>query len=599
MGVGHVHEGAGLVDAAADGVGVAGQGGVPGAGGVRPLVVVRGDRELVGTHHVLKDLVAVGNLVHGDLFVGEVEGRACAEALELPLDLLGHVHAGGGGGLLVDGGAGQSAVAGRAVEVAGGVDQVQDGAHGLGAVADLVGGEVEVDAAVAPGLALGTGGPLQERLLDGDGVEAGDLGAPLGRAVLHGLHQVGPHGTGDVLGAVGQGDLMLALKVEVDAGLLKLPVGQRRQVALLRGALVHDGHLVAGGGDVVAAFPLRGVGVPVHQTALAVVGVLVPSVELAGRAALDQVHLLEQAGLELVAGQVGRGGDGGGEGEVTAAGGLHVLDDEKRCVGPALHELPVHQVMLEHEVLPAVGQSAVRAGAQVQPVVGLLAGAGEAGVNDDVRVCLGEGIHEVAAGVVVVGVLRRGAPLHVHAGTVAQGHPRSAVDGGDPAHEAARALADLGGDVRVGRVEQPLVEGVGAVDPLARGAAHVEDGLATVLVDDLGELLTDGLHGLFPADAHPAGLLALGVRALHGVVDARGVIGGLDRCLALGAVVARRLERRLVTLGLDDAAVLHGDPDAAFHLAAAAAAAADALDLVLAVDRARVFGQSGTGAHDP
>lgn len=57
------------------------------------------------------------------------------------------------------------------------------------------------------------------------------------------------------------------------------------------------------------------------------------------------------------------------------------------------------------------------------------------------------------------------------------------------------------------------------------------------------------------------------------------MVRGLQRCLALRAVVARGLRRRLVAFGFDDAPVLHGHPNAAFHLAAATAARADALDL--------------------
>src|SRR5699024_2705478 len=107
---------------------------------------------------------------------------------------------------------------------------------------------------------------------------------------------------------------------------------------------------------------------------------------------------------------------------------------------------------------------------------------------------------------------------------------------------------------------------------------HVEDGLPAVALHDLVELLPDGLHGLVPRDAHPTRILALGVRALHGVVDAVGVVRRLDGRLRLAAAIAARLERRLVALHLHGASVLDGHPHAALHLAAAATARAHALD---------------------
>ena len=121
--------------------------------------------------------------------------------------------------------------------------------------------------------------------------------------------------------------------------------------------------------------------------------------------------------------------------------------------------------------------------------------------------------------------------------------------------------------------------------PDARGAAHEEHGLSAVLVLELLELLGDGVVRLVPGDAHPAGVGgALGVRALHGVVDAVGMVGGLDGRLALGAAVAHRVERRLgIALDLDRAAVLHGDDDAALVLAAGAAAGADELHAIALV----------------
>ena len=225
--------------------------------------------------------------------------------------------------------------------------------------------------------------------------------------------------------------------------------------------------------------------------------------------------------------------------------------------------------MLQDNVLPAQGQRTIGAGAQVQPVIGLFARAGQTRVDADVHIGIVHLVDQVTAAVVVVRVLRRGTPLNIDPRAVTQRHPRSAVHRGDGAHEAARPLADFRSHMGVGSIEQPLVETVGAVNPLARRTAHVEYGLAAVLIDDLRELLTDGVHGLVPRDAHPAGVFALGVRSLQRMIDTIGMVGRLNGRLALAAVIARRLERRLVALAFDRTTVLHGDPHAALHLAAA------------------------------
>ena len=86
---------------------------------------------------------------------GHMGSPVSAPCLQRPLHLLGHVGAGSGRGLLVDRRAGKAAVAGRAVEVARGVDEVEHRANRLRAVADLVGRQVQMNAAVAVSLASG------------------------------------------------------------------------------------------------------------------------------------------------------------------------------------------------------------------------------------------------------------------------------------------------------------------------------------------------------------------------------------------------------------------------------------------------------------
>ena len=140
----------------------------------------------------------------------------------------------------------------------------------------------------------------------------------------------------------------------------------------------------------------------------------------------------------------------------------------------------------------------------------------------------------------------------------------------------ARALADLPSLEVVGGLEEGLNDRLGMHAPNTGGTDLARNGLAAVLLLDLLHLGDDGVHGLVPGDTHPTGVVvALGVRALHGIVQTIGVVGCLNRRLRLGAAVTHRLERALVALDADGATVLHDDLDTALHLAAATAASLD------------------------
>ena len=309
-------------------------------------------------------------------------------------------------------------------------------------------------------------------------------------------------------------------------------------------------------------------------------GKLVPHHEAHGRAALLEVALLEEArghGLALNPADLVH--------DRHAAGGLHAVDHEEGGVGPALDVEILVELVLNDDVHPGKGQCAVGAGLEVHVDVGLVAQVGHARVDGDVGVGRGSDIDRGATALVVVGDLGGAAPRDEDAGTVGGGHPGVGELGDHLGGHVARALADLPGGHRVGRADHLQPCGIGVLGPDARGAAHEEHGLAAVLVLKFLELFGNSIKRLVPGDAHPARVGgALGVRALHGVVDAVGVVGGLDGRLALGAAVAHRVERRLgVALDLDRAAVLHGDDDAALVLAAGAAAGADELHAVALV----------------
>jgi hypothetical protein len=118
--------------------------------------------------------------------------------------------------------------------------------------------------------------------------------------------------------------------------------------------------------------------------------------------------------------------------------------------------------------------------------------------------------------------------------------------------------------------------------PDAARAAHAEDRFAAVLVDAFLHLVGNRFHGFVPGNAHPTRVVfALGVRALHRVVQTVGMVGRLQGRLALAAVVAHGMEGAFIAFGADGAAVFHDNPHAAFHLAACAAAGTDALDAAL------------------
>ena len=143
--------------------------------------------------------------------------------------------------------------------------------------------------------------------------------------------------------------------------------------------------------------------------------------------------------------------------------------------------------------------------------------------------------------------------------------------------------------------------------PIGNLEAGQRDAVAHVLSVVDGPLLVVGfavavrlarLDGLVDAGGVcPAGV-ALRVRALHGVLQAVRMVRGLQRCLALRAVVAHGLEGGLVAFAADDLAVLHVHPHAAFHLAAAAARGTNALDLAGRRGAGAGFGQRGAGACD-
>ena len=308
------------------------------------------------------------------------------------------------------------------------------------------------------------------------------------------------------------------------------------------------------------------------------------------RAAFLDVGLLQQAvALRTVRGlRVGHG-----------AFPVLVFHNQHGSVHPFAHVQVVVQALVDDHVNPAQTHSGVGAGAQRQPDVGFLAQVRLTRVNQNVEIGARGDVDGSTAGVVVVRQLRSAAPLHVHARTTDNFHPAVGVVVVQLRGVETRALADfvcLNGV----RADEALLQcSVGAHGPNAARAGHAEVRLVAVLGLQLGELAADGVHSLVPRDALPTGIVGiLRVRALHGVLQAVRMVRGLQRCLALRAVVAHGLEGGLVAFAADDLAVLHVHPHAAFHLAAAAARGTNALDLAGRRGAGDGFGQRGAGACD-
>ena len=371
----------------------------------------------------------------------------------------------------------------------------------------------------------------------------------------------------------GVGDEALALARQVQAVDLSLAAGGRGlpilalPVGQLAGAGAAGQAQIGGGGISDRGRHGLAVGLVIRQLAVQ----LVEHHERGVRAAFLDVGLLEQA---VLLGAVR--GLGIGDGRLP----ILVLHHQHGGVHPFAHVQVVVEALVDDDVDPAQAHGGIGAGAQRQPDIGFLAQVRLTRVHQDVVIGARCHVYRGTARVIVVRQLGSAAPLHVHARTADGLHPAVSVVVVELRGIETRAFADLVGLDRVRAYEALLQRRVRAHGPDAAGAGHAEVRLVAVLGLQLAELLADGLHGFVPSDALPAGIVGiLRVRALHGVLQAIGMICSLQRGLALGAVIAHGLEGGLVAFAADDLSILHIHPHAAFHLAAAAAGGTDALDL--------------------
>ena len=186
--------------------------------------------------------------------------------------------------------------------------------------------------------------------------------------------------------------------------------------------------------------------------------------------------------------------------------------------------------MLQDDVAPAQRERGVRSRAKVQPVVGLAAEVRLARVDADVGVRRSGDVDCHARGVIVVRDGLFGRPLDEDGTMLVNLAPGPCLDVVKRTRKVARTLADLVRSNDVRRAKQlERHAGIGLHAPLSASAAPAEQRLRAVLLPDLADVVSDGLICLVPADAHPARVIRpLGIRALHGVLDAIGVITRLD-----------------------------------------------------------------------
>ena len=242
-----------------------------------------------------------------------------------------------------------------------------------------------------------------------------------------------------------------------------------------------------------------------------------------------EVALLQQTRLHLVGiAQVGEG---------LEPARLQILHDQKRSVGPPAHIKIVVELLLDDDIEPRERHRAVGAGSKSEVDVGVGAEIGRARVDHDMVVSRFRDIDRHAPGIVVVGNLRRAAPLHIHPGMLDNGLPGKGHLADHHGRHMARALADLERRDVVRRVEQlAKCHGAGHAPHTAR-SQHGEQRFPTVALFDIVELLAHGRECLVPCDAHPARVLTLGIGSLHGIAKAIRVIRRLQRRLRFRATV--------------------------------------------------------------
>ena len=258
-----------------------------------------------------------------------------------------------------------------------------------------------------------------------------------------------PDRVGSVDGAVLQSDLELAIDCRVDQRVEVGEVGNPTCDCVIAGI----------GGILHATLGLRrpglslpvgvgGIGLPIGPALIdGIPDDVTHGIAIALNFPVDHlgvdVCLADQAGLEIPRAAIALS-------DATIASGLLVHNNHERSVGPTLDELPVDQIMVEHDLAPAKCQSGIGARAKVQPVISLGTQVGLARVDGNICVGGTGNVGNHAGGVVVVRNRLLGCPLHEHGAVGIDVAPRPGFNVVEGGREMARAFANLIGGHDIG-----------------------------------------------------------------------------------------------------------------------------------------------------
>ena len=262
----------------------------------------------------------------------------------------------------------------------------------------------------------------------------------------------------------------------------------------------------------------------------------------------------------------------GDAGDLGGPGGRELLHRSGKLFetgAPAIDELVIVQIFVDHDVEPGAGQRAVRARTNLQEVLCTGAPPGQARVDgDDLRTHLHALRQPVANVAVGVRFQRLVSPDHDDAGRhelrigvavfVAFGGVGNQVVayGGERPEQARQIACEAGeserGDVR--RLQSAVAE-VGHRPGVAASAVDEQDGVAAVLVPHLAHLALADVEGLVPADAFPL-VLAAFAYALHGILQPVGIVHRFGHVKATDAQLAIDERAERISLHLFELAVL-------------------------------------------
>ena len=344
----------------------------------------------------------------------------------------------------------RAALATRRVDSAHHRASRHDGAAVLGRVACMLHAQTVVDAAVG-NTRIVARGPIDHGVFDQLGIHARYLRHPLGSKLLQVLRPQIPCGTARMRTAVFELHFEFAGKRRIDkriklrqicdpASNLRLVVAQTRDVLSEARGLLRP--------RLTLPMSVFRVGLPVRPTMVELV-----VHEIAFRIAFAFNLPIDHGGIDISFGEQPRAILVRALRVLNCLGvssRLHIGHDDERRIRPALHELPIHEIVLQDDMAPPQRHGVIGSGAQVQPILRRATKVRHAGVDHDECLGLARHIDDQTRGIVVVRDGGIGSPLHVLRRVVDNLAPRPRLNVVKTRREMARALAYLirGHDVR-------------------------------------------------------------------------------------------------------------------------------------------------------